>query len=184
MDELHKLAEPFPDGHLLFAKAEHIAASTTPEPFKTLLVHEYHMTVTMEQFHGCGVDVHVLFEQYREPLYFREIVLTEMGTNRVVQFGLVRFDFTYVTPAVKAEILSKRIPLGRVLIRHNVLRHIDLGAVLRITPGSALRHHLQLTDDSPIYGRLATIFCNGHPAVDLLEVAAPERPAVSDTSSP
>lgn len=173
IDELHKLSSLFPDGGQLFDLVEHIPASTTPEPYKSLLVHEQHMTVTMEEFYHCGVDVQVTFEEWSEPHYHREILLTRAGTNEVVQFGLVRFDFTYVTPAVKAEILAKKLPLGRVLIQHNVLRHIDLGAILKITPGPALRTHLQLTDSSPVYGRMATIFCNCHPAVDLLEVAAP-----------
>lgn len=171
--ELQQLTDHFPDGGDLFDTVEHIPASTTPEPYKSLLVHDHHMTVTMEQFHRCGVEVSVVFEELQDPLYMREILLTKTGTQEVIQFGLVRFDFTYVTSAVKADILAKRLPLGRVLIQHNVLRHIDLGAILKIVPGPALRRHLQLQDDSPVYGRMATIFCNGRPAVDLLEVAAP-----------
>ena len=173
IDELQKLSSYFPDGDQLFERVEHIPASTTPEPYKSLLVHEHHMTVTMEQFHQCGVDVQVIFEELREPLYNREILLAKVDSHEVVQFGLVRLDFTFVTPAVKAEILAKELPLGRVLIRHNVLRHIDLGAILKIIPGPALQKHMHLKNASPVYGRMATIFCNGHPAVDLLEVAAP-----------
>ncbi len=178
--ELRKLAAEFPDGDQLFETVQQISASMTPEPYRTLLAHDQHMTVTMEQFHHCGVDVSVLFEELHDPRYNREILLLKSGTHEVVQFGLVRFDFTDVTPAVKAEILAKELPLGRVLIRHNVLRHIDLGAILKIVPGPALRQHLQLRCSSPVYGRSATIFCNGHPAVDLLEVAAP----VNATASP
>lgn len=173
IDELHKLSSLFPDGDQLFERVEHIPASTTPEPYKSLLVHDHHMTVTMEEFHKCGVDVQVVFEALQDPLYNREILLTKAGSREVVQFGLVRFNLTFVTPAVKSEILAKELPLGRVLISHNVLRHIDLGAILKITPGPALQKHMQLADAAPVYGRLATIFCNGHPAVDLLEVAAP-----------
>ncbi len=124
LDELQKLASLFPDGSQLFEKVEHIPASTTPDPYKSLLVHDHHMTVAMEEFHHCDVDVRVAFEELQGPLYNREILLTKSGTNEVVQFGLVRFDFTYVTPAVKAEILAKDLPLGRVLINHNVLVHV------------------------------------------------------------
>ena len=173
LDELHKLSSLFPDGDQLFEHVELLDASETPEPYRSLLAHEHHMTITMEQFYHCRVDVHVVHEELPEPYYNREIVLTKSGTNQVVQFGLVRFDFTYVTPAVKAEILAKELPLGRVLIQHNVLRHIDLGAILKIVPGPALRGHLQLLDAAPVYGRMATIVCNGHPAVELLEVASP-----------
>ena len=59
------------------------------------------------------------------------------------------------------------------LIEHNVLRHIDLGAILRITAGPSLARYLQMSPGQTTYGRLATIFCNHRPAVDLLEIAAP-----------
>lgn len=173
LDDLAALVALFPDGPRLIEGVEHIPSAETPEPYRSLLAHEHHMTVTMEQFHQCSVDVHVIQEQFQDPLYTREIVLTRAGTDQVVQFGLVRFDFTYVTPAVKSEILAKRLPLGRVLIRHNVLRHINLRAILKIIPGPALRERMQLRDSSPVYGRMATIFCNDRPAVDLLEVASP-----------
>lgn len=179
LDDLAALAALFPDGPRLFENVAHITADETPEPYRLLLAHEHHMTVTMEQFHQCSVDVRVIQEQFADPIYTREIVLTRAGTSQVVQFGLVKFDFTYVTPAVKSEILAKRLPLGRVLIRHNVLRHISLRAILKIVPGPALREQMQLPDNAPVYGRMATIFCNERPAVDLLEVASPV-PAVSE----
>jgi hypothetical protein len=61
-----------------------------------------------------------------------------------------------------------------VLINHNVLRHIDLGALLRIIPGPELCEIFGCRPEHVTYGRLATIFCNRVPAVDLLEIAAPE----------
>ncbi|HUG91995.1 MAG TPA: hypothetical protein VML55_14245, partial [Planctomycetaceae bacterium] len=84
-----------------------------------------------------------------------------------------RFDLSYVTPAVREEILRGEVPLGRVLINHNVLRHIDLGAVLKITLGPGLAEPMRAQPGAVTYGRLATIFCNRRPAVDLLEIPAP-----------
>ena len=74
---------------------------------------------------------------------------------------------------VRDEIIKGETPLGRILINHNVLRHIDLGALLRITAGPELAEHLQMPEGGVTYGRLATIFCNRQPAVDLLEVSTP-----------
>jgi hypothetical protein len=74
---------------------------------------------------------------------------------------------------VKKEILAGVIPLGRVLIQHNVLRHVDLGAIIRFTAGPGLARHLQMKEGQVTYGRMATIFCNGSPAIDLLEISAP-----------
>ena len=172
-DELKKLTSLFPDGDALFAKAAHVASALTPEPFKQLLVHEHHMTVTMEEFHHTSVVVKVLDRKLDGDIYSRKILLERADDGRVVQFGIVRFDLGVVLPAVREEILSERTPLGRILINYNVLRHIDLGAILEIQAGPGLAKLLHCPAGETMYGRLATIFCNQQPAVDLLEVAAP-----------
>jgi hypothetical protein len=173
LTELEALFELFPESQPLVARAEHIPSSQTPEPYKQMLVHEHHMTVTMESYHGTSVDVRVLDQKFDEDMYCRKILLLKSGTEDVVQFGIVRFNFQYVTLEVKEQILSGEIPLGRVLINHNVLRHIDLGAIVKLTAGPGLASHLQMEEGATTYGRLATIFCNHRPAVDLLEVSAP-----------
>ena len=172
-DELHALTNQFPDAEPLFLKAEHIPSAVTPEPYKTMLAHDHHMTLAMETYHKTSVDVRVLQSQQSGNEYGRKILLLKHGTNSVVQFGLVRFHLNYVTEAVRNEIIEGQIPLGRILINHNVLRHIDLGAILEITAGPALAKYLQMPVATITYGRLATIFCNRQPAVDLLEVSAP-----------
>jgi chorismate-pyruvate lyase len=172
-DELKSLLDLFPEGEPLIAAAEHVPSALIPEPFRELLVHEQHMTVTMEAFHGAPVDVKILARRLDGDVYSRKIVLTSSATGAVVQFGIVRFDLSYVTPAVREEILRGETPLGRVLINHNVLRHIDLGAVLKLTLGSGLAALMNARVGAVTYGRLATIFCNRRPAVDLLEVPAP-----------
>ena len=105
--------------------------------------------------------------------YARKIVLLKHGTESPVQFGFVRFHLEYVTDAVREQIIAEQIPLGRILINHNVLRHIDLGAILELTAGPELAKQLQMPVGAVTYGRLATIFCNRQPAVDLLEISAP-----------
>lgn len=172
-DELRSLLEAFPDNGGIVAQAEHIPASQTPEPYKTLLVHDQHMTVTMEKFHGASVDVEVLARHLEGDVHTRQSLLRCSRTGRVVQYGIVRFHLDYVTQAVRDEILAGSIPLGRVLIQHNVLRHIDLGAILRITAGPRLAALMEIPEGTVTYGRLATIFCNRAPAVDLLEISSP-----------
>lgn len=173
--ELQELVGLFPeaDGSPLYTAAEHIAREATPEPYHRMLVHEHHMTVTMEAYHDCTVDVDVVESRFEGDLYLRKILLRKSGTSQVVQLGVVRFNFDYVTDAVRKEILAQKTPLGRVLIQHNVLRHIDLGAIVRFTAGPGLCNYLPMKPGEQTYGRMATIFCNGAPAVDLLEISAP-----------
>lgn len=170
--ELNALVEPFAEPEPLIARAEHVAAPLMPEPYRAMLAHEHHMTVAMERHHG-PVDVTVLDRRDVDGLYCRKSILTKRDTGEVVQLGFIRFDFQYVTAAVREEIVSEAIPLGRVLIQHNVLRHIDLGALLRLEAGPGLAKAFRMPAGGVTYGRLATIFCNGRPAVDLLEITAP-----------
>uniref|UniRef100_A0A7C4LLC9 Uncharacterized protein n=1 Tax=Schlesneria paludicola TaxID=360056 RepID=A0A7C4LLC9_9PLAN len=172
-EELRALTDLFGDSDTLLARAEHIPSALTPEPYKAMLVHNEHMTATMERYHGTPVEVRVLAQRRDGDMYARKIVLLKQGTNVPVQFGIVRFDLSYVTPPVREEILRGQTPLGRILIEHNVLRHIDLGAILEITAGPGLAQALDMRIGEKTYGRLATIFCNRRPAVDLLEISAP-----------
>src|SRR5262249_58000430 len=114
-DELRKLTELFPGGEELFERADHVASALVPEPYKRLLVHEHHMTVTMEDFHRSPVVVKVLDRRLNKDIYSRKIVLEASDSGRVVQFGIVRFDLAVVLPAVRNEILGEQTPLGRIL---------------------------------------------------------------------
>ena len=173
LDELASLIDLFPDQEPLILRADHVPSALVPEPYKSMLVHEHHMTVTMEEYYQSPVDVRIIDQNLAGDVYSRKIVLTKTGSDQVVQFGIVRFNLSYVTDPVRNEILKGQTPLGRILVEHNVLRHIDLGAVLRITCGPALAEYMKIVPETVTYGRLATIFCNRQPAVDLLEIPAP-----------
>jgi chorismate-pyruvate lyase len=175
-DMLQQLASPFPGLEDSLAKSvTNIAFDQAPDPYNTLLVHSNHMTVVMESHYGCPVDVHVLQEHRSDPIYSREIILTRSDTQDVVQYGLVRIDLSLVDPPVRDEILAGVQPLGRVLIKHNVLRELELTSVLKIAPGPRLREMLGCTAKTTLYGRFAAISCNGQRAVDVLEIPAPVR---------
>lgn len=153
---------------------EFVAADEVPPPYHDLLVHEHHMTVTVEGHHGGLVDVRVLARRQDDDAYARKILLALQGTGRVVQFGIMRVHLRHCTPAVRQEIIAGRTPLGRILIEHNVLRRIEPTAFLRVIPGRAMMEWFGLDEPRLTCGRLAFIHCDGVPAVELLEVVAPE----------
>ena len=153
---------------------EFVAADEVPAPYRELLVHEHHMTVTVEKFHGDTVDVKVLGAQHQGESYARKILLALHGNGRVVQFGIMRIDFRHCGPDVKKEILGGSAPLGRILIQHDILRRIEPTAYLRVLPGPAMMNWFGLKTPKRTYGRLAYIHCNNQPAVELLEIVAPE----------
>jgi hypothetical protein len=152
---------------------EEVPADEVPEPYRGLLVHEHHMTVTVEAFHGDLVNVRVLERVHAGDTYARKILLELQGTGRVVQFGIVRINLGFTSPAVREAIVAEGTPLGRVLIEHGVLRRIEPTQFLRVIPGPAMMRWFGLDRPRPTYGRLAYIHCDNQPAVELLEVVTP-----------
>jgi chorismate-pyruvate lyase len=161
--------------------AEPMPAEQVPEPYRRLLVHEHHMTVTVEAHHGDLVNVQVLQRRQQGNTYARKILLALKETGKVVQFGLVRIHLQYCSPAVRTEILAQRTPLGRILIQHDVLRRIEPTEFLRVMPGPEMLRWFNLTTPHVTYGRLALIHCDGKPAIELLEIVAPEPMAPADS---
>jgi hypothetical protein len=144
-----------------------------PEPYRTLLVHHHHMTVTVEGFYGESVDVHVQATHREGESYSREILLETQLSKKIVQYGVVRIDLTCCDPAVRTAILEEKTPLGRILIEHNVLRQIEPTAFLRIDPGPKLVQWFALSKPALTYGRMGVIFCDSRPAIAVLEILAP-----------
>jgi chorismate-pyruvate lyase len=171
--DLGELFAEFPPSDDL-PEFERIAPDEVPEPYHTLLVHEHHMTVTLEAHHGAPVAVHILARRHDGDRYARKIVLTPEGSNRIVLFGIVRINLGLCSPAVRDQIVAGQTPLGRILIEHDVLRRIEISTYLRIQPGPRQLAWFGLTESMPFYGRLGFIHCDGKPAVELLEIVVPE----------
>ncbi len=164
----------YPDRLPLGAFRE-VTADDMPTPYRELLAHEHHMTVTVEAHHGSPVDVRVLNRRVDEDRYAREILLTRQSDGRVVQYGIMRIRLDLLPTDARAEVVSESTPLGRVLIAHDVLRSVHLFSLFRITPGQVLRRWLTNGGDAAVYGRTALINCNGEPAIELLEIVNDER---------
>ena len=144
---------------------------TAPAAFASLLDHDHHMTVTVERHWSSAVNVVVHRHQTVDGWYEREITLVTQTENRTVQYGIVRLDIHALRPEVWQRIASRKIPLGRVLIEHNVLREVQLERLWKVRCGPKLQSMLELrTDDAVVYGRTALIWCNHQPAIELLEV--------------
>ncbi len=141
-----------------------------PADYRSLLAHQDHMTVALEAHHDSLVSVRVLDEWRDETSYARSSLLSRQSDGAVVQFGIMRIWLADLPAEAQQEIISKKSPLGRVLIRHNVLREVELISLWKITPGAVLKKQLLLNDNQPIYGRSAQILVDERPTVQLLEI--------------
>jgi chorismate-pyruvate lyase len=142
------------------------------------------MTVVMEQFHGEPPHLQVVARWLPEAgergdWYAREILLLS-AAGKVWQQGIVRIDLDQIDPATAALIRAARLPLGRVLINAGLLREVQHVALVKVVPG---RHLATLfggesgrvpAGSRATYGRVAEISLGGVPAVELLEIVAPQ----------
>ena len=175
MPALDHLASLFYSDLAELGAFEEVLAEAVPEPYRRLLAHHEHMTVTVERHHGSPVDVEVLTAQRSGDYYSRKIVLHRQSDLQPVLFGIPRLNLRLVDDDVRREILSENKPLGRVLIEHNVLREVQLASLYCVTPGPDLCRCFGLAQPQPTYGRTAFIYCDGYPAVELLEIVSPEE---------
>jgi chorismate-pyruvate lyase len=170
LDTLVGLFYSSPDDLGRFAE---VVAEDIPRDYQTLLAHEHHMTVTVEQFHNSPVNVLVLDTVTIGNHYARKILLTRQVDGGVVQFGIMRVNFDYLDDEVRREIEGQTTPLGRILIEHNVHRDIHLRSLWQVEPGADLQRLFGLRSPQRTYGRTAMIYCNDEPAIELLEIVTP-----------
>ena len=171
--ELSELVGLFYSSPGELGRFDRVDAAALSEDYRRLLDHTHHMTVTVERFHRSPVDVQVIEKRKSGDSYARKILLARQSDGRIVQFGIVRLNFEFLNPVVRREIESEAIPLGRVLINHNVMREIELTALWRVSPGPDLCRLMGIQPGQVTFGRTALIHLNGQPAVELLEIVSP-----------
>ena len=166
-----------------FATFTAVAPEAVPAPYRGLLDHTNHMTVVMEQFHGEPPHLQVVARglpeaEGRGDWYAREILLLS-AAGKVWQQGIVRIDLDQIDSATAALIRQARLPLGRVLINAGLLREVQHVALVKVVPGPHLTALFGEPGGGPAgsratYGRVAEISLGGVPAVELLEIVAPQ----------
>ncbi len=173
--KLNALMELFPRGDLESCEMDVVAGLEVPAPYDRLLVHEAHMTVTLERRHGAPVELNVIEQHQVGDDYSRRLTLSVRNDKKVVMVGVMRIRLSFCAKKVREEILSATTPLGRILIQNKVLRFIEPSAYLRIPLTPRLRALFRARDEhDATYGRIARIVCSDETAVELLEVVAPE----------
>jgi len=165
-----RLATLFYSNLAELGRFEPVSVEELPGDARVLLAHHDHMTVALESYHESPVNVETVAEWRDEASYARTSLLSRQLDGAVVQFGMMRIWLTDLPAAAQDEITSKRAPLGRVLIEHNVLREVELITLWKIKPGPVLQRHLGVSAKQSIYGRTAQILVDERPTVQLLEI--------------
>ncbi|MBL8889282.1 MAG: hypothetical protein JNL67_04840 [Planctomycetaceae bacterium] len=147
-----------------------VPSPALPDAYRRLLAHPHHMTVANEEFHHSPVAVEVLAEQQTVSHYSRQILLRRATDGQVVQYGIVRINRQQIPAPVMAEIEARTLPLGRVLIDHNMMRTVKLLSLWHVIPGPYLIEQFSQGPLAECFGRTAILYLNALPVVELLEI--------------
>jgi hypothetical protein len=169
-ESISEMCRGFADHDAVRHDFTELPGSEMPEPYRSLLVHNEHMTHALRRHHGCKVDLYIMERHHEGDLYSRKIFLNRLNTAYTVELGLVRLDLRYVAEEVRRDIVAAQLPLGAVLTRHNVLRRIEPKWFLHFPASSSVLKWFGNRDNVETYGRLGTIYCNHEPAVEVLEI--------------
>jgi chorismate-pyruvate lyase len=169
-DALGELCEPFVGNAEFSPYCVEVQPVRIPTGERRLLAHREHMTEVLQAHHGTSVDVQVQDYRLDGDWYSRKITLTPSGEKKLVECGIVRMNFGFMAPEIREQILARQTPLGAILIQHNVLRWIEPLWFVQLPPSSDIMKLFGVENAEPVWGRLAVIYCNGEPAIELLEI--------------
>jgi hypothetical protein len=154
--------------------AKAVSPYDIPLPYRSLLVHESDMTMTLEQHFGNRIALRVLSTFFKNGWYYRRVLLVQEYSGRPVQMGAIRMNLSVFSRRVRSQILGNDIPLGRLLRD----AHIDFGShakvYLKITPNSEMMGVFWMREPRTLYGRQTEVLYRGAQHIgDIVEVLPP-----------
>jgi hypothetical protein len=151
-------------------RAREIAPARIPFPYRSLLVHERDMTLTLEAHFGGRVALRALSTFHDGASYFRRVLLVHERSARPVEMGAIRIDLDAFAPRIRAAILRNRVPLGRVLRDGGVDFRSRPSAFLSVTPNSEMMGVFWMREPRTLYGRRTEMSVGGRKIGDIVEV--------------
>ena len=168
--ELDVLARLYYETVADLGRFEEVGEDDMPPAYRTLLAHDEHMTEALEAFHACDLRVEVLESSVGQTHYRRKVILKRKRDQAVVLFGIVRVTRSLLPSEIRDAIEGEKIPLGRILIRSELLRHVRLLSLWKVDPGDDLCGIFGFAKPQTCYGRTALMYCDTMPVIELLEV--------------
>ena len=141
-----------------------------PLPYRSLLVHENDMTLTLERHFGGRVVLRSLSTFTMGQWYFRRVLLVQEFSGRPLEMGAIRMKLRAFTQRIREQILANRIPLGRILRDGRVDYQSRPKSFLSVTPNGEMMGVFWMREPRTLYGRRTEIFQRGTKIGDIVEV--------------
>jgi chorismate-pyruvate lyase len=141
-----------------------------PSPYRSLLVHERDMTVTLEAHHDGRVVLRTLSSLREGRWYFRKVLLAEEVSGRPVEMGIIQVDLETFSRPIRDRILRNEVPLGRLLREGGVDYRSRPTAFLAIEPNPELLGVFWMGKPRTLYGRQTELTLKGRKIGDVVEI--------------
>ena len=167
---LHPLDIVYERAGVALPKVVPVDPDRIPSPYRSLLVHQRDMTLTLEAHFGGRVVLRPLSTWRQGGWYYRRVLLAQEYSGRPVEMGAIRIRLDAFAPRVRAEILRNEVPLGRIL-RDGGVDFISRPKVfLAITPNPEMMGVFWMREPKTLYGRRTEMIRNGSKIGDIVEV--------------
>ncbi len=133
-----------------------VEASEVELPYRELLCHDRDMTSTLSRFHGGVVELEIFQEPSDESCYVREVLL-KVG-EKAVEYGLIRIHLENFPEELRAEILGRKKPLGRLLNESGLDYVSEPGGFLKIPSETFQPDFFPAASSKFLFGRYNTLF--------------------------
>lgn len=147
-----------------------VEAEEIPLPYRSLLVHEKDMTITLEGHFGGRVVLRPLGVFTRGASYFRRVLLVHEESGQPVEMGAIRIQLESFDAVLRERILQNEVPLGRILRDGRFDCRSVPRAFLEVTPNPEIMGLFWMREPRLLYGRRTEVVREGRKVGDIVEV--------------
>ena len=147
-----------------------VAPEKIPLPYRSLLVHDSDMTLTLERHFGGSVALRPLSTFTSGRSYFRRVLLVQEYSGHPVEMGAIRMRLDVFSTRLQSKILRNEIPLGRLLRDGKVRYQSRVKSYLSVTPNTEMMGVFWMREPQTLYGRRTEVIHRGTKIGDIVEV--------------
>ncbi len=147
-----------------------VSPDQIPLPYRSLLVHDMDMTLTLERHFGDRVTLRPLSTFVSGRSYFRRVLLVQEYSGRPVEMGAIRMRLDAFNQRLRARVLKNKVPLGRLLRDARFEYQSRPIAFLAITPNPEMMGVFWMREPRVLYGRRTEVIRHGSKIGDIVEV--------------
>jgi len=162
-------------GHPLPSVAQ-VEAEELPEPYRSLLVHESSMTLTLEEAYHQGVHLKVLKSAFFSNVLSRQVVLVLDAAATVVEFGGIKIYLQHFPPQASQLVLEGKQPLGSILHSQGIEHASRPEFYIQVMSDALIADALYLAEPCLLYGRRnALLDSSQRTLAEIVEILPPSN---------